>query len=698
MAGLMTSWLAAGCITIVQAPGQGGGNSSSSAGADSANGATAAATSDLPAPPPPPAAPVPSVQASDIHIARFLELWKSMHDLSNGYFSKEGIPYHAVETLIAEAPDHGHETTSEAFSYWLWLEAMYGKVTKDFSHLDRAWSTMEYFIIPQKSDQPTNGGYNPGRAATFAPEMDHAEEYPVPLDPGVQVGQDPLGDELRQTYGTPDIYAMHWLVDVDNWYGFGRRGDGSSRAAYINTFQRGPEESVYETIPQPCWDEFKWGGPNGFLDIFQKSGNFAKQWKYTNAPDADARAVQAIYWAKVWADENGGSDVVDKLTKKASRMGDYVRYALFDKYFKSMGCTSPKCAVGKDREAAHYLLSWYFAWGGARPGNGNWAWRIGSSHNHSGYQNPMAAYALSQFPPLKPASPTGAKDWQESAKRQIEFYRWLQAAEGGIAGGATNSWKGRYEKPPNGTKTFYGMFYEEAPVFRDPPSNEWFGFQVWTMERVAEYYYVSGDPKAKLILDRWVPWARANTKLGKDGSFAVPSTLQWSGQPANDWNANAQNFEPSDKAYNSTLHVKVLSAYGDIGVAAGLAHTLTFYAKKSGDKASQDLARELVDRMWTKFHTDKGVVAEETRKDYKRFGDKVFLPSGFKGKMPNGDEINEHATFLSLRSKFKQDPDWGKVQAFLDGGAPPKFTYHRFWVQSEVALALATYGWLFPEK
>jgi hypothetical protein len=33
------------------------------------------------------------------------------------------VPYHSVETLIVEAPDHGHETTSEAFSYWLWLEA-----------------------------------------------------------------------------------------------------------------------------------------------------------------------------------------------------------------------------------------------------------------------------------------------------------------------------------------------------------------------------------------------------------------------------------------------------------------------------------------------------------------------------------------------------------------------------------------------
>ncbi|TDC03095.1 endoglucanase, partial [Streptomyces sp. 8K308] len=47
----------------------------------------------------------------------FLELYEKIKDPANGYFSDEGIPYHSVETLIVEAPDHGHETTSEAYSY-----------------------------------------------------------------------------------------------------------------------------------------------------------------------------------------------------------------------------------------------------------------------------------------------------------------------------------------------------------------------------------------------------------------------------------------------------------------------------------------------------------------------------------------------------------------------------------------------------
>ena len=62
---------------------------------------------------------------------------------------------------------------------------------------------------------------------------------------------------------------------------------------------------------------------------------------------------------------------------------------------------------------------------------------------------------------LRPASGRQAQtDWTTSLDRQLEFYRWLQSAEGGIAGGATNSWSGRYLAPPAGTTTFYGMCYE----------------------------------------------------------------------------------------------------------------------------------------------------------------------------------------------------------------------------------------------
>lgn len=65
-----------------------------------------------------------------------------------------------METLIVEAPDQGHETTSEAYSYLIWLQAMYGKVTGDWSKFNAAWTTMETYMIPTHADQPTNSFYN----------------------------------------------------------------------------------------------------------------------------------------------------------------------------------------------------------------------------------------------------------------------------------------------------------------------------------------------------------------------------------------------------------------------------------------------------------------------------------------------------------------------------------------------------------
>lgn len=631
--------------------------------------------------------------SGDPYTDRFLALWNDIHNPENGYFSPEGIPYHSVETLLCEAPDYGHETTSEAYSYWLWLEAMYGRVTKDWSYLDEAWRNTEAFMIPTAADQPTTAAYDPTKPAMFAPELDHPTKYPAAFVP-VTVGADPLASELRQTYGDSNIYLMHWLMDVDNWYGFGRRGDPKARAAFINTFQRGPEESVWETIPQPSWDEMKFGGSRGYLDLFVKDSD-TPQWKYTVAPDADARAVQAVYWAKRWAEESNSSDAaVQGLVTKAAKLGDYLRYALFDKYFKPLGCTSPDCPAGGGRTAAHYLVSWFTAWGGSISGPA-WSWRIASSAAHQGYQNPMAAYALSSVPDMRPRSPTAWGDWARSLSRQLELYRWLQSSEGAIAGGVNNCWNGAYGTPPAGTPTFYGMAYDESPVYRDPSSNEWFGFQTWSMERVAELYYVTADKRAEAVLSKWVAWVLKSSSLTPDG-FAIPGTLGWSGRPSASWDEKRQSFDPKDATFNAGLHVTVKDTNEDVASAASLAKTLSFWAARSGDTAARAFAKGLLDRMWTKYRDAKGVAAKEARKDYKRFNDPLVVPAGWKGKMPNGAAIDASSTFVSIRSKYKSDPDWPRVESYLRGGEPPSFVYHRFWAQAEIATSNAVYGWLFP--
>jgi Glycosyl hydrolase family 48/Bacterial Ig domain/Cellulose binding domain len=625
---------------------------------------------------------------------RFMAQYNKIKDPANGYFSSHSppIPYHSVETLIVEAPDYGHVTTSEAYSFWIWLEAEYGQATQDWTRFNTAWQSMETHIIPTNADQPSNAAYNPNDTATYASEQDLPNNYPVPLDNNVATGPDPLANELQTAYGTRDIYGMHWLLDVDNRYGYGRRGDRTGSPSYINTFQRGSQESVWETITHPSWEPFNsgQGGANGFLPLFIQDSQYARQWRYTDAPDADARAVQAAFWANTWAGQQNRTAEVAATVAKAAKLGDYLRYSFYDKYFKQAGnCVGPTtCPAGTGKNASTQLLTWYYGWGGAV--DGTWAWRIGSGQMHFGYQNPMAAYALSNVAALRPQSATGATDWAGSLTRQLEFYRWLQSNEGAIAGGASNSWAGRYAQPPAGTPTFYGMAYDFQPVYHDPPSNQWFGFQAWSMERVAEYYNVTGNAAAKTVLDKWVAWARANTTVNATaGTWSIPNEMSWSGAP-DTWN-------PTSPGANAGLHVTITSRGNDVGVTAAYARTLAYYAARSGDTASRDLARNLLDAMWATANQDtRGVTVTETRSDYNRFDDPVFVPSGFTGTMANGDAINASSTFIGIRSWYRNDPNFQQVQNYLNGGAVPSFRYHRFWAQADVAMAMADFGRLFP--
>ncbi len=632
--------------------------------------------------------------ADNEYIERFVEMRNEFYDPANGYFSADGSPHHSIETLIVEAPDHGHESTSELYSYWLWLEVMNGRITKDWKPLNNVWEKIEEFIIPTQADQPSNAAYNASAPAAYASEFPLPSNYPAPLNFGAPVGIDPVSPDLSATYGD-DIYQMHWLLDNDNFYGYGNRGDGTSTPSYINTFQRGEQESVYETVPHPSWESFDWGGSDGFLPLFTEDANYSKQWRYTSAPDADARAVQVMYWAQVYAKEQGASTAQLDLDK-ATKMGDYLRLAMFDKYFKPLGVQSATSGAGTGYDAAHYLMSWYMSWGGSADPSSQWAFRIGSSHCHFGYQNPVAAYALTQVDDLKPKSQNGERDWTESLKRQMEFYTWLQSKEGAIAGGATNSWNGDYSTYPAGKSTFYGMAYDKDPVYHDPGSGTWFGWQAWSMERVAEYYYITNDAMAKALMDKWASWVKSEVKLIGSDDFEIPATLEWSGEP-DTWN-------PGSPGSNSNLSVTVTDYGKDLGVAASMAKALIYYAAATEkhatlDTEARDLAKEVLDRMWVTYRDDKGVSSPEERGDYSRmFEEEVYIPQGFTGEMANGDEIKPGVSFLDIRSGYRNDPDFAKVEAAYNAGEAYTQRYHRSWAQIEVALANAEYGFFFGDN
>jgi len=632
--------------------------------------------------------------SQSIYYDRFMELFDDIQ--TGGYLSQEGVPYHTVETLLVEAPDYGHLTTSEAFSFLTWLYAMYGYFTNDWSYYRNAWDITEQYIIPdQSSDQPGTSTYDPNSPAQYAPEEDLPSDYPNQGDANAPNGIDPIYDSLRNAYGTSSIYQMHWLLDVDNWYGYGNHGDGTSRCSYINTYQRGPQESVWETVPHPSWEDYSWGTSNGgFLPLFGDFGDPAQQWRYTSASDADARQVQASYWALKWAEENGASSQISTQTSNAAKMGDYLRYTMIDKYFRPIATDSTMAGSGDN--SMHYLLSWYASWGGDL--GGAWSWRIGCSHNMQGYQNVMAAYALTNENAMRPQASGAVQDWQTSLNRQMELFEYLQSAEGAIAGGVTNSWNGRYDPYPSGASTFYDMAYDWQPVYHDPPSNNWFGYQAWSMERMMEYYYETGDSRAEAICDKWADWVIDNTLLNSDGTFQVPTTLTWSGQP-DTWTGSPTG--------NPNLHVSV--DYGqhggvDIGVVACAAKALIYHAAgherwdDSVYEPSRSTAQELLDRMWTLYRDDIGVAAPEVRGDYSRFNDEVYIPSDYNGVNAQGATLENGMTFIDMRPRYLDDPDWARVSAAINSGQDPEMLYHRFWAQADVAMANGVYDMFFGEE
>ncbi|ANY65798.1 cellulose 1,4-beta-cellobiosidase [Paenibacillus sp. BIHB 4019] len=705
---------------------------------------------------------VAAAAAVSIEESRFLQMYDQIKNPANGYFSPEGIPYHSIETLISEAPDYGHMSTSEAYSYWLWLETLYGHYTQDWSHLEAAWDNMEKYIIPVnegdgKEEQPTMSFYNPNSPATYADEKPFPDQYPVQLSGKYAAGKDPLDAELKATYGNNQTYLMHWLIDVDNWYNYGNLLNPTHTSTYVNTFQRGEQESVWEAIPHPSQDNQTFGKTGeGFMSLFTKENQApAKQWRYTNATDADGRAVQVMYWAK----ELGYNNTA--YLNKAKKMGDYLRYGMYDKYFQKIGSASggaPTPGTGKD--SSSYLMAWYTSWGGGlEQGAGNWAWRIGASHAHQAYQNPVAAYALStQDGGLIPTSATAQTDWNASLKRQLEFYTWLQSSEGAMGGGATNSWNGQYSAYPAGVSKFYGMAYDEAPVYHDPDSNTWFGFQVWPLERVAELYYIlaeNGDlssenfQMAKTVIQKWVDWtldyvfvderpvtdadgyylnAQGQRILGgtnvnvatvaAPGEFWIPGGQEWNGQP-DTWNGF------SSYTGNPTYHATTINPSQDVGALGTYVKALAFFA--AGTQAetgsltplaaeAKEMAGKLLDTAWT-FNDGVGIVTEEQRADYNRFFTKeIYLPSGWTGKFGQGNMLpgsgavasdpakggnGVYIGYADLRPLIQQDPQWSYLSNLYNtswnnttrtwDNGVPTFKYHRFWSQVDIATAYAEY-------
>ncbi|MDE5763997.1 MAG: cellulose 1,4-beta-cellobiosidase [Ruminococcus sp.] len=695
--------------------------------------------------------------ANESYAAMFESLYDDVitNGVENGYMSDKkngdsfGIPYHSVEELCVEAPDYGHETTSEAMSYMAWITAMHdiladkGIINASSKDLEKGWRTVEA-IIPGWSKNAYGSNTEYGSIwklerlkADPAAEGDLPSDYPVPQYGGEAVN--PIFNDMKSAYGSDNgYYLMHWLADVDDWYGF---GGGKGQFTFINTFQRGKEESCFETVPQPCLEELKYGmtemkdqdNGSGIKGIFNGVGQVPKQYAFTNAPDAEDRAIQAIYFANQFGLKTG------ELSSLAGKMGDQCRNDMFDKYYKPIGCQNTQ--AGSSIEGQHFLMSWYTSWGGALQasyGNYSWAWQIGCSHSHQFYQNPLAAYALAYDPAISAGmkSNNAKADYEKSLQRQIELYLWLQSADGPFAGGCTNSKNGRYEKYTD-ESTFYDMAYVEHPVYADPGSNHWIGNQVWSAQRLAElYYYVAsnsdlitqkGDQSSQTygglsleealdsLVTRWVDWFIENTKfdyVAEDGTemkYAIPSSLDWSGQPKT-WTGT---YDPNA---NSGLTCTITGyGQGDIGCVSSLCNTLIFYAATKGAPASAATnpngstlaekalytANKLMSLQWNNARDEIGLAYEDHNTNLKRvFEQDVYIPNGYRGTMPDGSKLEPGATFSSIREKYSTVDMYNECKAVYDAtGATDDYYYtlHRFWHMGDTLMTTGTMALLYPE-
>ncbi len=703
----------------------------------------------------------------------YAKMFESLYDdvitngQKNGYLSKSnngsgsfGIPYHSKETLVVEAPDYGHETTSEAMSYIAWITAMHdvlankGVISGSTGDFEKGWKTLEacipgWSVNAYGSDLKYSTIFEQEKLkADTATEEDDPSKYPSKQN-GVDA-LNPLYSDMKKAYaGDNGYYLMHWLADVDDWYGF---GGGKGKYTFINTFQRGEQESCFETVPQPCIEELKYGmtemkdenNGSGIKAIFNGVGKVPSQYSFTNAPDAEDRAIQAVYFANQFGVDCG------EISGLAGKMGDQCRNDMFDKYYKAIGCwkSSGIDTQSSGLESQHFLMAWYTSWGGAYKasyGDYGWAWQIGCSHSHQFYQNPLAAYALATDKYISSGmKATGAvSDYEKSLQRQIEFYLWLQSADGPFAGGCTNSPGGQYDKKKvekEGSE-FYDMAYVEHPVYADPGSNHWIGNQVWSTQRLAElYYYVktkgdalpnqtygglSLEEALETLLSRWIEWFLGEVKFdyvaedGTEMAYCIPSNLDWFGAPAK-WSGKY------DASANSGLTCKVTGySQSDVGCVSSLCNTLVFYAAANGvdaavgngTKAASSLAErglatanKLMSMQWNMGRDEVGVAFEGNNGSYDRiFEQTVYIPSDYSGTMPDGSKLESGATFSSIRESYNDDPMYQEAKKYYEGKGDDNngdgvvdikdyyFTVHRFWHMGDILMTTGTMALLYPD-
>ena len=168
-------------------------------------------------------------------------------------------------------------------------------------------------MIPTHADQPTNSFYNASKPATYAPEHDLPEQYPSPLDSGVTGRHRP--DRRRA-----EVRVRH-RRHLRHALAAGRRQRLRLRRHARRRLRERPEHQrpvLHQQLPARAAGVGLGDHPAADLRHVHVRRRATATWTCSSRtpatpssgstptrPDADARAIQAAYWADTWAKAQG---------------------------------------------------------------------------------------------------------------------------------------------------------------------------------------------------------------------------------------------------------------------------------------------------------------------------------------------------------------------------------------------------------
>ena len=304
-------------------------------------------------------------------------------------------------------------------------------------------------------------------------------------------------------------------------------------------------------------------------------------------------------------------------------MGDYLRYAMFDKYFKKIG-TAPRrrCPAGTGKRQPSTTCC-----PGTTPGAAPTTRRPAGPGGSAPATPTSATRTRSRrgrcppTPALTPKSPTGEDGLGDqpdaaagvlpvAAVRRGRHRRWRDQQLGRRVRDAA----GRYaDLLRHGVRRGAGLPRPAVePVVRHA------GVVAWSASRSTTTR--PGNAKAKAILDKWVAWALANTTVSGDGTCPDPV------DPDLDRPARHLERGQPGRQHRPARHRRRATA-NDVGVAGACRRTLLPTTRPSPatprprprPRGCSTPSGHEPGRQWASR-------SPETRTDYKRFDD-LYVPA-----------------------------------------------------------------------